>query len=152
MKKYLSGISSIVSGGLIFVLFALTNFVAKILGETKGTNMYEAIEFGTDEIKLTMLSIFAVVTMVVAGLLIVSGILSLLNNAKVLKIKKINNISIIISLVLLVAMILTTIFAFVFVAECNKLVNVLSVGFGVYLALAVTVVGFVLTLLTRKAK
>ena len=146
MKKYLCGLTSILTGGLMYVFFALAALVYSGFMGTQTTNMYNLINFSEyASTELIILSIVNIAALVVAGLLVVAGILSLLKALDVVKIKfKVNALSVILALVLLVLVVAS--FVLILVQKGDNI----ALGIGVYLSLGISVVGFLLNLLTCK--
>ena len=153
MKKLLNGITSIVSGALMFILGVCPAFKATAsagsysMSET--ASLYESVtEAGA------AFETFSIIMMVVAGLLVVSGVIELLKQLKVLKFNvNMSLVNIIILVVLVVSMIGLTISAIVY-ANDNSVSNVLTIsaGVGVWIMDVVPVAGLVVATLFRNKK
>ncbi len=144
MKKLLNGITSIVSGALMFILGVCPAFKATAsagsysMSET--ASLYESVtEAGA------AFETFSIIMMVVAGLLVVAGVIELLKQLKVLKFNvNMSLVNIIIGL---------TISAIVY-ANDNSVSNVLTIsaGVGIWIMDVVAVAGLVVATLFRNKK
>lgn len=157
MKKLLNGITSIVSGALMFILgvcpaFKTTNDTIIGIGNTNSVSFYDSItHYGV------AFEVFAIIMMVVAGLLVVAGVIEILKQLKVLKFKvNMSLVNIIILVVLVLSMIGLTISALVFASNNGGDVYVasssISAGVGIWIMDVVAVAGLVVATLFRNKK
>lgn len=159
MKKYISPILSIILGILTFGMYAAPFFVVNVsvrgVDLTKSAGMaYDNIIFDTEMSSLTAFSVFSVILLILAGLMIVSGILLILNNCKVLKInwiEKANALLMIVSALIAVAtMICYVVLYAVDLAELAELASVTVGSTAITLAVVSIVFAIATTLLSKK--
>lgn len=154
MKKLINGLISIIAGGLLYAFYACTALVEKLGSRSESMNVYDIVK--TDSQYLPDIAktykVFAIIAMVVAGLLIVAGVISLLANLKVFKFKQANLVNIIVATLFLVITMLVFIFGFVMASDLTTTFAKTTSGFANYAVFALGLIAFVGTLLTRKIK
>lgn len=158
MKGLINGLVSIIAGGLLYAFYACTALVQKVntaFGSTSDAmNVYDIIKTDSQYLPDTVKTykIFAIIAMVIAGLLVVAGIISLLANLKVFKFKQANLVNVVVATLFLVIAIIVFIFGFVMASDCTTTFVKASSGFANYAVLVLGLAAFVGTLLTRKTK
>ena len=162
MMKYLNGIVSIVVGASMYLLGLLPyiSTTGTLVGKSNTQNytFYNMLSSNLDI--ATAYKVFAIIMMVVAGLLILGGLAELLKQANILKVK--TNIATINSIIL-VALVLSLVGLLIssFVVASNVTGSLVegypviassstNVTFGEYIAIAVSVVGLIMSLMTTK--
>ena len=156
--KLINGLISIIAGGLLYAFYACTALAQKmdtVLGSMSDSmNVYDIIKTESEYLPdvAKTYKVFAIIAMVVAGLLIVAGIISLLANLKVFKFKQANLVNVIVATLFLVVTILIFIFGFVMANDVSTSVIKATSGFANYAVLALGLIAFVGTFLTRKIK
>ena len=160
MQKYINPVLSIIFGiltfgmyGASFMDFSVVARGVKLSGSV-GT-AYEFIRFDTETASLTAFAVFSVILLILAGLMIVSGILLILNNCKVLKINWIEKVNTYLmlttALIAIATMICYVVFYAVDMADLASISTVSTVG---PTAITLAVVSFVFaiatTLLSKK--
>lgn len=164
MKKVLNGIISILCGGVVYAMFALPflTYTASsgLLGgsHTTGTNGYELIDFASKNNSQMAYSIFAVIVLVFAGLLVLGGIAQILKATKVVNTKisfaKFNVVLSIALTLFTIAMLICNITLTssegLSIGGVNIVSGKIGVGIGVIITVALAVLAVVLTFLTKK--
>lgn len=111
MRKYIGAVSSALMGILTFVFLGL-NWMSTQLGslDPTSTSAYDLIKESIEVDGFTLYKVFTIIAIVVACLLIISAIIMILRNLKILKFKfnmnLINNILLILFLVCVVVAII----------------------------------------------
>lgn len=149
MKKLINGITSLVIGAAMFILGICPAIKVAIGSMSKTENLYGSLfemNAGFD--------IFAILMMIVAGLLIVSGIVTLLKELNVLKLKvNMSLINIIILILLVLSLLGLTISTLVFAGDYTvKDLQTVSAGIGIWIMDIVAVAGLVVATLFRSKK
>ncbi len=96
MQKYINPVLSIIFGILTFGMYGASfmDLSAEYgVGTPSVGTAYEFIRFDTETASITAFAVFSVILLILAGLMIVSGILLILNNCKVLKINWIEKVN-----------------------------------------------------------
>ena len=148
MKKFLSSILALATGGLTFLWLSLAHHSYKVLGETIATDGWYWI--GLDPLVevegLGLYKVGAIGMIVLASLLIIMGVILLLNCLGIIKTDlKLNMFNNFLLLVNAVFVVLALIGMFIIIGEAE-----VSVGIGLWLALAVGIVACVLGFLFGK--
>lgn len=148
MKKFLSSILALATGGLTFLWLSLAHHSYEVLGETIATDGWYWI--GLDPLVevdgLGLYKVGAIGMIVLASLLIIMGVILLLNSLGIIKTDlKLNMFNNFLLLVNAVFVVLALIGMFIIIGEAE-----VSVGIGLWLALAVGIVACVLGFLFCK--
>ena len=160
--KYFNGIVSIVVGASMYLLGLMPyiSTTGTIVGQksTQNYSFYNMLSSNADV--ATAYKVFAIILMVVAGLLILGGLAELLKQANILKVKSnIAMINSVIMVLLIVSLVGLLISSFVIASKATgSLVegypviasSSTNVAFGEYIAIVVSLVGLVLSLMTAK--
>ena len=160
MKKLLNAIVSMVVGASMYLLGLIPCFTATgtFLGASSSENysFYDMLSSEADVV--TAYKIFAIIMMIVAGLLIVGGVVELLKQLRVLKVKfNVGGLNFILAVLLVVSLIGLTISAFVVANSGNASLGALAsssltVSAGIYILDVIGIAGLVLTFLTSNIK
>ena len=161
MKKYISPILSIILGILTFGMYAAPFFLVTLSGlgvdVTESVGMaYDNIRFDTEMASVTAYSVMSIALLVLAGLLIVSGIFMILQNCKVIKSKSMEKINafllVLNALVAISAMICYVVFYAVDLAELAELASVTVGSTAITIAVVSIVFAVASILLMVKSK
>ena len=148
MKKFLSSILALATGGLTFLWLSLAHSSQEIFGETITTNGWDYISADplVEVEGLGLYKVGAIGMIVLASLLIIMGVILLLNSLGIIKTDlKLNMFNNFLLLVNAVFVVLALIGMFIIIGEAE-----VSVGIGLWLALAVGIVACVLGFLFGK--
>ena len=87
MKKLINGIVSMLAGGLLYAFYACATVVAKSGSLIRKSSVYDLLKSDTSYLTdaTKTYKVFTIIAMVVSGLLVISGLISLLSNLKVIK-------------------------------------------------------------------
>ena len=134
MKKYISPILSIILGILTFGMYAAPFFLVTTSGlgidVTESVGMtYDFIRFDTEVASVTAFSVMSIALLVLAGLLIVSGIFMILQNCEVIKSKSMEKINafllVLNALIAISAMICYVVF---YAVDMKDVLSVMKIG------------------------
>ncbi|MDY3658970.1 MAG: hypothetical protein SO085_01940, partial [Eubacteriales bacterium] len=132
MQKYINPVLSIIFGILTFGMYGASfmNLSAEYgFGTPSVGTAYEFIRFDTETASITAFAVLSVILLILAGLMIVSGILLILNNCKVLKINWIEKANAFLMIVSALIAIATMICYVVFYAvDMADLASISTVG------------------------
>lgn len=160
MKKLLNAIVSMVVGASMYLLGLIPCFTATdtvlVASSSKNYSFYDMLSSEVDVV--TAYKIFAIIMMIVAGLLILGGVVELLKQLSVLKVKfNVGGLNFILAVLLVVSLIGLTISAFVVANSGNASLGALAsssltVSAGIYILDVIGIAGLVLTFLTSNIK
>ena len=156
MKKFINPVLSIIFGILTFGMYGASFMDLSYvdhglkLSRSVGT-AYEYIRFDTETASITAFAVFSVILLILAGLMIVGGILLILNNCKVLKINWIEKANAFLMIVSALIAIATMICYVVFYAvDMADLASISTVGPTAITLAVVSIVFAIATILLSK--
>ena len=151
MKKYISPVLSIILGILSFGLYAAPFYsVNSKLLTINATAAYDYIIFDSSVDSITAFSIFSVILLIIAGLLIISGITLILQYANILKCKPLTKVNNFLQIFLFLISLSTFISYIIFIVDLG--INSLMIGATSITILIVSLISMITSLLTTKNK